>query len=189
MSVTGKPVASNTFVFIDPEPHPGLNIYYFLLVQRCHFVCQKFFKIHQQSTGSADRYACRTPHFHMHSDCTACVVQTHHATRVAQHIWIVCHKKFVIRAPCLIPCCTLHRTEHLHFLTYFSNPRQAFCKPLRSTAAPPGWHFHGTTTSHSCMVESPESTRQRAGIFAVQKHEDRIEGKGFTSMTHHKLGV
>ena len=115
LSVTGKLVASNTFVFIDSEPHPGLNIYYFLLVQRCHYACQKF-KIPQQSTGGAERHACRTPHFHTHSDCTACVVQTHHATRAAQHIWIVCHKKFVIRALCLIPCCTLHRTLALPHL-------------------------------------------------------------------------
>ena len=33
-------------------------------------------------------------------------------------------------------------------------------------------------------VESHESTRQRAESLQPQKHEDRIAGKGFTSMTH-----
>ena len=37
------------------------------------------------------------------------------------------------------------------------------------------------------MVESHESTTQRAESFLSNAHEDRIAGKGFTSMTHYNL--
>ena len=37
------------------------------------------------------------------------------------------------------------------------------------------------------MVESQESTRQRVESSLLTKHEDRIAGKGFTSMTYYKL--
>ena len=39
-------------------------------------------------------------------------------------------------------------------------------------------------TMNGCIVESHESTRQRA---ESKIHEDRIAGKGITSMTHHNL--
>ena len=37
------------------------------------------------------------------------------------------------------------------------------------------------------MVESHESTRQRAESLQSKTHEDRIAEKGFTSMTHYNL--
>ena len=37
------------------------------------------------------------------------------------------------------------------------------------------------------MVESHKSTRQRPESLRSEIHEDRIAGKGFTSMTHHNL--
>ena len=40
---------------------------------------------------------------------------------------------------------------------------------------------------YGCMVESHESTRQRAESLLSKTHEDRIAGKGFTSMTHYHL--
>ena len=40
---------------------------------------------------------------------------------------------------------------------------------------------------YRCIVESLESTRQRAESSQSKIHEDRIAGKGFTSMTHHNL--
>ena len=42
-------------------------------------------------------------------------------------------------------------------------------------------------TIYGCMVESHESTRQRVDSSLPTKHEDRIAGKGFTSMTHYNL--
>ena len=36
-------------------------------------------------------------------------------------------------------------------------------------------------------MESLESPRQQAISFQPKKHEDRIAGKGFTSMTHYNL--
>ena len=39
-------------------------------------------------------------------------------------------------------------------------------------------------TMYDCIVESHESTRQRAESSQSKKHEDHIAGKGFTSMTH-----
>ena len=41
-------------------------------------------------------------------------------------------------------------------------------------------------TMYGCMVESHESTRQRAESLQSKTYEDRIAGKGFTSMTHYK---
>ena len=38
-------------------------------------------------------------------------------------------------------------------------------------------------TMYGCMVESHESTRQRAESLP-KSHEDRIAGEGFTSMNH-----
>ena len=40
---------------------------------------------------------------------------------------------------------------------------------------------------HDCIVESHESTRQRAESSQPKNHEDHIAGKGFTSMTHYNL--
>ena len=42
-------------------------------------------------------------------------------------------------------------------------------------------------TMYGCMVESHESTRQRAEFLQSKTHEDRIAGKGFTFMTHYNL--
>ena len=42
-------------------------------------------------------------------------------------------------------------------------------------------------TMYGCMVESHESTRQRAESLQSQSHEDRIAGEGFTSMNHYHL--
>ena len=42
-------------------------------------------------------------------------------------------------------------------------------------------------TMYGWKVESPESTRQRAESLQSKIHEDRIAGKGFTSMTHYNL--
>ena len=42
-------------------------------------------------------------------------------------------------------------------------------------------------TMWSGMVESHESTRQRPESLQSEIHEDRIAGKGFTSMTLHNL--
>ena len=39
-------------------------------------------------------------------------------------------------------------------------------------------------TMYGCMVESRESTRQRTESLQSKTHEDRIAGRGFTSMTH-----
>ena len=52
----------------------------------------------------------------MHRHCTACVVQTHHATRVAQDIWIVCHKKV------LHPLAKSHQLLHITPNTCTSSP-------------------------------------------------------------------
>ena len=41
---------------------------------------------------------------------------------------------------------------------------------------------------HGRIVESHESTRQRAESLQSKNHEDRTAGEGFTSMTHYKLG-
>ena len=38
-------------------------------------------------------------------------------------------------------------------------------------------------------MESHESTRQRTESLLSKTHEDRIVGKGFTSMTHHNFGA
>ena len=43
-----------------------------------------------------------------------------------------------------------------------------------------------TKTIHGRKVESPESTRQRVESSLLTKHNDRIAGKGITSMTHYK---
>ena len=75
-------IRSRMKVGILGEPHRGLNSLFFLF--RDVISLAGNFLIPWQSTGSADRYTCRTPHFHMHR---------HHTTRVAQDIWIVCHKK------------------------------------------------------------------------------------------------
>ena len=42
-------------------------------------------------------------------------------------------------------------------------------------------------TMYGCFVESHASTRQRAESVQSKMHEDRIAGKGFTSMTHYNL--
>ena len=42
-------------------------------------------------------------------------------------------------------------------------------------------------TIHGCIVESHETTRQRAESSQPKNHEDRIAGKGFTSMSHYNL--
>ena len=42
-------------------------------------------------------------------------------------------------------------------------------------------------TVHGCIVESHESTRQRAESLQSKNHEDHTVGKGFTSMTHYNL--
>ena len=42
-------------------------------------------------------------------------------------------------------------------------------------------------TMYGCVVESHESTRQRADSLQSKAHEDRIAGEGFTSMTHYNL--
>ena len=42
-------------------------------------------------------------------------------------------------------------------------------------------------TIYGCVVESHESTRQRAESLQSKVHEDRIAGEGFTSMTHYNL--
>ena len=42
-------------------------------------------------------------------------------------------------------------------------------------------------TIYGCTVEPHESTRQRVESSLLTKHEDRIAGKGFTSMTHYNL--
>ena len=39
----------------------------------------------------------------------------------------------------------------------------------------------------SCVVESQESTKQRAESSQSKNHEDQIAGKGFTSMSHYNL--
>ena len=40
---------------------------------------------------------------------------------------------------------------------------------------------------YGCVVESHESTRQRADSLQSKAHKDRIAGEGFTSMTHYNL--
>ena len=40
---------------------------------------------------------------------------------------------------------------------------------------------------YDCIVESHESTRQRAASLQSKIHEDRTAGKAFTSMTPHNL--
>ena len=42
-------------------------------------------------------------------------------------------------------------------------------------------------TMYGCVVESHESTRQRADSLQSKAHKDRIAGEGFTSMTHYNL--
>ena len=64
------------------EPRPGLNSKFFLFTDVISLAENV---ISWQSTGGADRYTCRTPHFLMHSRCT--LVSMYRAisrTRVAQ---------------------------------------------------------------------------------------------------------
>ena len=42
-------------------------------------------------------------------------------------------------------------------------------------------------TTHDCVVESHESTRQRVESSQSKKHEVHIAGEGFTSMTQYNL--
>ena len=42
-------------------------------------------------------------------------------------------------------------------------------------------------TKHACIVEAHESTRQRLESSQPKDHENHIAGKGYNSMTHHKL--
>ena len=42
-------------------------------------------------------------------------------------------------------------------------------------------------TMYDCVVDTHESTRQRAESLQSKNHEDHIAGKGFTSMTQHKF--
>ena len=42
-------------------------------------------------------------------------------------------------------------------------------------------------TMYDCIVESDESTRQRAESWQSKNHEDHMSGKGFTSVTHYNL--
>ena len=42
-------------------------------------------------------------------------------------------------------------------------------------------------TMYDCIVESHESTRQRAESLQSTNHEDHIAGKGFAPMTHYNL--
>ena len=42
-------------------------------------------------------------------------------------------------------------------------------------------------TMYACMVESHQSTRQRAESLQSKSHEYRIAGEGFTSMNRHNL--
>ena len=50
-------------------------------------------------------------------------------------------------------------------------------------------HEKEINTMCGCMVESHESTRQRAESLQSKAHEDRIDGKGFTSMTQYNLAL
>ena len=57
----------------------------------------------------------------------------------------------------------------------------------RVTAKPEIEPEKNSKTVFGCFVESHESTRQRAESLQSKIHEDRIAGKGFTSMTHYNL--
>ena len=48
-------------------------------------------------------------------------------------------------------------------------------------------HEEESKTMHGCMVESHEATRHGAESLQSKTHEDRIAGKGFTSLTHKNL--
>ena len=48
-------------------------------------------------------------------------------------------------------------------------------------------HAKEFKTMYGCMVDSHESTRQRAESLQSKAYEDRIAGKDFTSMTHYNL--
>ena len=48
-------------------------------------------------------------------------------------------------------------------------------------------HEKECKTMYGCMVESHDSTRQRADSLQSKADEDRIAGKAFTSMTHYNL--
>ena len=48
-------------------------------------------------------------------------------------------------------------------------------------------HEKELKTMYGCIVESHESTGQRAESLQSKKHEDRIAGKGFFSVTHYNL--
>ena len=54
-------------------------------------------------------------------------------------------------------------------------------------AAPKNGDEKEFKTMYGCVVESHESTRQRAESLLSEIHEDRIAGKGFTPMTHFNL--
>ena len=155
LSLTGKPVASNTFVFIDSlaigsrikleilgELHPGLNSCYFLLVQRCHFAFGKLKFASNRREAQTD-----TPAVRHISTCTV-------IAQLAWHAWL---KTFGLCATTSssstrhVSSLVAHYTEHLHFLTFFSNLRPAFYEPLRRS-----------TAAQSSQTKS---------------HEDRIAGK------------
>ena len=96
--------------------------------------------------GNVDRYTCRTPHFFMHSRCTACslvCVQWCHA-----HAWLKIG----------VHLCVPYKTITLHALRATSHTLQQSA-PCTGTHSPPlklprstassAWHFCGTATSYS----------------------------------------
>ena len=58
---------------------------------------------------------------------------------------------------------------------------------VKSNVKPKFGHENESKTMYGCMVESLQSTRQRAESLQSKIHEDRIAGKGSISMTHYNL--
>ena len=113
-----------------------------------------------QSTGSADRYTCRTPHFHMYSHCT-----DHTAQMTCVHgSSLSCVPKIGHSTTRHVSPCASQYSEHQHkfSLTYlscvtvvfFSEPRPfvhaSIYPPWRSTA---GWYFYGIPLLHRLRAQ------------------------------------
>ena len=109
------------------EPRPGPNSKFFLFTDVISLAENV---ISWQSTGGADRYTCRTPHFLMHSRCTlVSVYRAISRTRVAQD-WTSLspiRKIHTSSSARHVPNFASLNTMHGHSFSAFSVPRSLNC--------------------------------------------------------------
>ena len=107
-----------------------------------------------QSTGSVDRYTCRTPHFLMHSRCIALRPDITH-TRGSNHqgFCLTQHSHFISARH--VPCFDALDTKHLHSVLSCSG--SSIFNPLRRSTTSSRWRFCGTATSYSGRHQPSQS--------------------------------